>query len=369
MLRVFLLVTALIVYGSLYPWDFHAAQQAGTPLVILLHSWPDRLDRFLLMDIPINVMLYVPFGASGFLAFSRWRRARWALPVLLAAVLSASMEMLQLFDDHRVCSGLDLAMNVTGACLGALCSSLWLRTGRSVAFRAEATGPAMLLCCWLAAMLFPFMPDMSRTHLRVKWAMFTGEPFAWPGFLASAAEWAVAGRLLQVASGRKGWSPLYVLLFVLLPARFLIVHTEPHSASFAGAIAGGVLWLVLSHYRSRDRVLLALVIASIVVTGLAPFYWSAKAQPFLWMPFVAMFRGEWERAFGTLLHKLFVYGSAVWLAVRIGMRWWQSALFVAALLLMLELAQLHMPAHIAEITDPLLAVLMALILSRADQKR
>ena len=40
MYRILLLVIALIVYGSLYPWDFHPAQLAASPLWILLHSWP-----------------------------------------------------------------------------------------------------------------------------------------------------------------------------------------------------------------------------------------------------------------------------------------------------------------------------------------
>jgi hypothetical protein len=39
LLPVVLLVTAFIVYGSLYPWQFHAARIAGNPLEILLSSW------------------------------------------------------------------------------------------------------------------------------------------------------------------------------------------------------------------------------------------------------------------------------------------------------------------------------------------
>jgi hypothetical protein len=61
-------VVALIVYGSLYPWDFHSTQLAANPLWVLIHSWPTRIDRFLLRDIAVNVLIYMPVGVFGFLA-------------------------------------------------------------------------------------------------------------------------------------------------------------------------------------------------------------------------------------------------------------------------------------------------------------
>ena len=65
--RVLLIVIALIVYGSLYPWDFHSAQLAANPLWVLIHSWPTAIDRFLFRDIAVNLLLYMPVGVFGFL--------------------------------------------------------------------------------------------------------------------------------------------------------------------------------------------------------------------------------------------------------------------------------------------------------------
>src|SRR5580704_4621876 len=107
MRRVVLIVVALIVYGSLYPWEFHARQLGASPLWVLLHSWPDAINRYLLWDIAINVVLYAPLGVFGFLAMSERapRAMRIVMPVLMALALSASVEMIQLFDDSRQCSG------------------------------------------------------------------------------------------------------------------------------------------------------------------------------------------------------------------------------------------------------------------------
>jgi len=42
--RILLIVIALIVYGSLYPFDFHSTQLAGSPLWVLIHSWPTHVQ-------------------------------------------------------------------------------------------------------------------------------------------------------------------------------------------------------------------------------------------------------------------------------------------------------------------------------------
>jgi hypothetical protein len=68
MYRILLIVIALIVYGPLYPWDFHPTQLAASPVWVLIHSWPDQTDWFLFRDIPVNVVIYMPLGVFGLLA-------------------------------------------------------------------------------------------------------------------------------------------------------------------------------------------------------------------------------------------------------------------------------------------------------------
>src|SRR5579871_942555 len=104
--RILVIVVALIVYGSLYPWQFQARYYQESPLWILLHSWPTRFDRFLAWDVSINIALYLPLGIFAFLSLSkRFAPAlRVGLPLLLGLLLSSSIEMIQLFDDSRMCS-------------------------------------------------------------------------------------------------------------------------------------------------------------------------------------------------------------------------------------------------------------------------
>jgi len=70
MRRLLLLVVAIIVYGSLYPWQFTFAGRPE-PVSVLLHSWPHAWDRFVTRDVAINVLLYMPLGAVACLAWLR----------------------------------------------------------------------------------------------------------------------------------------------------------------------------------------------------------------------------------------------------------------------------------------------------------
>src|ERR1700676_4719121 len=89
--RLFLIVVALIVYGSLYPWDFHSAQLAASPLWILLHSWPTQFDRFTARDTAINFVIYTPVGVLGLLALrQRFRTAFAVIATLLLGLFLAS---------------------------------------------------------------------------------------------------------------------------------------------------------------------------------------------------------------------------------------------------------------------------------------
>ena len=116
MLRLLLIVVAFIVYGSLYPFQFDFGRTDASPLTILLHAWPARIDRFAWRDAGVNVLLYFPLGLTAVLVFMRRlpRAAAALATVALGTGLSASIEMLQIFDSSRTCSLLDVGCNFAG---------------------------------------------------------------------------------------------------------------------------------------------------------------------------------------------------------------------------------------------------------------
>jgi VanZ family protein len=98
----------------------------------------------------------------------------------------------------------------------------------------------------------------------------------------------------------------------------------------------------------------------------------SASSVFTWIPFGGFLGDDWQAGIQVFLEKAFYYGTAIWLLRAAGTRLWQAAALVAAVLAGIEAAQIHLPGRIAEVTDPILAVLLAAglaILSRETETR
>lgn len=151
----------LVVYASLYPfaeWRY----QGIMPWAFLASPLPRYWSGF---DVAINVLGYMPLGFLLALSALRSGRTRFATLVatLAATTLSLLMESLQSYLPARVPSQVDLALNLTGAWLGAVMAGLLETLGvidRWSRFRArwfvpDARGALVLLTLWPLALLFP----------------------------------------------------------------------------------------------------------------------------------------------------------------------------------------------------------------------
>ena len=364
MLRILLAITALLIYGSLYPWRFHEPLTPGGPLHALLNSWEVSFNRFIVRDMALNIAIYMPFGMAAYLwlhARAGW--IRFTVPVLLAALLSTSIELAQFYDEHRFTSLVDVATNIGGAFLGMMLAIPICRRGFGRAIRIEQPGATLLGCCWLGAMLFPLIPDLSRTHLADKIQGFAAAGFSPVFMFALLAMWLAAARLLLGHSA--GF--LFPVLGLVLPARFLISGLDAGWMYWASFVLAWVIWVLFFSRLNRDGLLAGFVTVSIVLTGLSPFHFSAVPQTFNWVPFQALFSTEWETGFAVFLNKAFLYGSATWLLQQSGLRLRTGAAAVAIGLVAIEGIQLFLPNHASEITDPLMVLLIAWVLHRLSR--
>jgi VanZ family protein len=366
--RILFIVVALILYGSLYPWQFQVRHYGASPLWILLHRWPSSMDRYLLWDVAINVALYLPLGMFAFLALSgkASRLVRIGVPLLLALVLSSSIEMLQLYDDSRMCSLSDVASNVAGAAIGIAAGALYrgtllrLLSAHPTADLLRPSGALLLLSCWLGYQVFPLFPAWGRTSLFRRIAALEHATSVSPvETLLVFAEWlAVACLLDSIVKSKAHWF-LTAALF-LLPARLLIASRTLAWPDIVGAAAAYAVWMwAPRHYVRRAA---PIVLASAVILGeLAPFHFTG-AHPFNWVPFRGFFRADWQNGFVLLFRKSFWYGCVLWLWRAAGYKLvWTTAIAAAALFLT-ERLEVYLPGRTPEITDAVLAILMGLLL-------
>jgi len=272
MRRILIGIVLLIVYGSLYPWQF-----VRVPMGAVL-AWPDPLDTG---DVILNILVYVPLGACAYWAFPALGRIRFVLPILLGLALSLSVESVQAFEPARSSELSDVLANTGGAASGVLLAA---------AIPMRPSPELYLLACWGAHLLF-----------------------------FGASSWPV-----EIA----GW---LIVLSAAMPGR---------SSRWRWTIA--VLCYLALLYR-----------------GLAPFHFVSTSSPFNWRPFEAFIFESRDDAIRILMAKLFWYGAAAWVLRRLNIGWTAAGAVAASVLMAIEIAQRYIPPHISEITDSLMALLIA----------
>ena len=371
-----MLVTVLILYGSFYPWHFQMTHLAANPLWILLHSWPRGVDRFLYRDAAINLTLYAPFGAFCFLSIGAARSLvfRSVATVLAATLLSSSIEITQLFAPQRVCSLFDVVCNVTGAAIGIQLAVTFSGSIYQAVNETEAvgvfrlSGVIALLYVWTGYLLFPFFPALRQSALRPKLMALLSSGIALRDFFESLGGWLAAAALLQSLAGQRRTGRTLAMALLLIPLRLLIVDRTISASEVGGALAGIGLWMLFRGLRKPWLASGIVAILALAAAGLVPFDFTGTAQAFTWVPFLPMLQAPWESAFLTLLHKSFLYGSAVWLIHQDRGGWMSSSLLVALSLAMIEVLQIFLPGRTPELTDPLLAILMGCGLALLDRR-
>ena len=153
---------ALIVYASLFPFDDWRSF-AANPFGFLVLPWPRWWTGF---DFAANLLGYVPLGALTFGALVRGgapMQRSVSIALLVAFLLSLSLEVTQNFLPRRVASNVDLSLNTLGAGLGIALALAVHRQGwvdrwqalRERWFIRHSAGGLALLVTWPLGLLIP----------------------------------------------------------------------------------------------------------------------------------------------------------------------------------------------------------------------
>ncbi len=266
---VFLLVVAFILYGSLYPFQFHARPTETGPFAYLLSTWRDWDHG---TDLLSNILLYIPFGVFGTCAFGRWA----APPILLAAAaLAAGVELAQFHDQGRVTSMGDVYADAIGGGVGAMFAIVVGAGARRtlillpLLIAAEFAGRVLIinatlkladsLGAGLAFAMWLLLRRMGRTKFAFLAVAFAGmiivarlQPFAF-----------------QAAPGTFGWVPF---------VSFLSGSVGVAIQAFCGKFFqyGGLIWLLHRAGMRIDTVTI-LTAALLFVTSWAETYLPGRS--------------------------------------------------------------------------------------------
>lgn len=359
--RWLLLLTAMgITYGSLYPFNF-----APTPvsleriLTILLSDWQDALR---LPNIFANIVLFVPYGLFGIFAFpSLTARKRWLTILSSAAILAFGIQIIQVWFSGRVPTAVDGVINMSGAIIGM--GLAWfppIRTilsGFNTRKRDVYAVPLLLLLSWLAYRWFPFVPSLDVFVLKQGLKPLLLDPEWRPlNFIHNLTAWLLFATLWRHCRFRD------TLLWVVIPGslcvQFFIADNAILLHNVLAAFIAPPLWFALYRTLKRPEApITLLLIATLLLMGLSPFE-TAPPSSFKWIPFAGFLTGNMMINTASLLEKLFLYGSLVWLILSMSRNKCAALLVPLMITGGIEVAQVWLAGRGAEITDPVLCLML-----------
>jgi VanZ family protein len=363
------IIVAVILYGSLYPFDFYQPEGGAGPLKHLIQSWAETPSRG---DFVANIFLYLPFGFFGSLAVAGSGRTlpRILLVALAGGTLSTTMELTQYYIAGRVSAADDVYANLIGTVLGAIAGNfaggdfLWLQFREIAANRV----PCLLLGLWLAYRLYPYVPtiDLHKYWDALKPVVFHPRPTGYDLFRYTAV-WLTVGSLIEAIGGRRlGWLLFPLFIGAVLVAKVVIIGKTLSAAEIDGAAIGLAVWLLLAisvSGRIRATATALLFSAYIVAERLEPFQFGAYGRAFGWIPFRSFLYGSVEVNITSFLEKAFLYGALIWLLEKSGLRSGMSIILVAIMLFAASWTETYLPGRSAEITDALMALLIGMIIA------
>ncbi len=264
--------------------------------------------------------------------------------------------MAQLYTPTRVASLWDVVLNVAGAAAGALMAPVLLRLGTGLDRPALADRFALLLlACWLAGRLHPYVPTLDLGEWRASLAPLLRDPLdAWRA-LRIAVLWWMAGRLAEAAFPRGAWL-VPPLVLATLAAAVPIAARALSWADVVGGLGGLLLWVLLRRFRLGDALLAPAMVAVVLAEGLAPYTFLSAPRDFSLVPFDSAIGGSFGAGMQAILYKALLFGGLLWALLRIGAGFAPSLGFVVLLTLSVSIAQRWLPDRSAEITDALIAL-------------
>jgi VanZ family protein len=373
-----LLWVLFIIYATTLPFDFSASGALIKARLQGLAEHPLRGGR-LLTDVVSNVLLFLPLG----FLLAIWRADRGAsfgatlvLAVLSGALLSGSVEFIQLFAPPRVSSVVDVVTNTFGSTVGAVTGWIWIdwfwpvlsvRIRQLLVVR-PLTGCALAVGAGLViAGLSPFGPSLKGNASMPK-----------PWLRASELlTWTLAGGLFATAARESGRSGNRVLIGAVVAAVGLCILIEALKVvilsrdadktlvvlALGGSALGASPWVRSAPGDARRWIMPALWIWSlaVVLTAWDPWRFAWPKPPFwkpeMVVPFWSYFDSRTVADLGDVIAQALAF---VPLGALLAARSWRQSFLGVALLglvfaTVLESGQVFLPGRTSDISDVLSA--------------
>ncbi|MDB5047930.1 MAG: hypothetical protein JWO30_1001 [Fibrobacteres bacterium] len=382
-----------MVYGTTFPFKFNLDWHG---FIAETHRINWRVlggveGNLIVSDIIQNILLFIPFGFLGYFSLIYKRSSANKIRIVLAgAVLSASVEFLQIFSPSRYPALSDIVFNTLGTAIGlalgvALKKSVLDFKSNPIARRfldAESAFPSLVFLilvvagCWEP---FDFSLDLGVVWGHVKPLITHPIRFTRPdddmiNFIRYLLTTLFVCRMARESGIRRpvlAGSTLMAILAVGLEASQVIIQSRSPEVqdalvALAGVCGGAVAFFFPPFHRRPGMWTAAGGLAIFIAAALNAFYpydFSSRYSGFNWM----LFLPQYERTTFASLSD-FVENAMVFFPVGFLLGYFYprirpslvAALAAGAMAFALEVVQGYVPGRYSDVTDVLGAMLGAL---------
>ncbi|MEQ1602884.1 MAG: VanZ family protein [Methylophilaceae bacterium] len=357
MRKLLLIIVLLISYGSLYPLDITTPSSAAWKA--FLYDWSMQTSRG---DLLGNIALFFPFGVVGVWSLSiRNAIFRDILVLMLAFVLAFSLQLAQVWLPSRSAALVDVVWNMVGTGLGIFIAHLFAgRVGENkLTVHSTRLAPLALLILWLLTELLPLVPslDLQKIKDALK-PLIYGNEFSFSYFLIHAAGLLAAGAALSTFVAKPGrW--LFGLLLFVLTGKLVVVNLAVDYSILSGLLVGFLVWILISKLLSKKLFGLTFWVMFVAWTIAALMPFSIRYDgSYNSIPFASMLEGSMQTNVQKVAQSLFIYTGLLWFVQKMVSR---PNLAMSILLFwtcLLELIQMLLLGRTADITEPILIILI-----------
>ena len=386
---LWVLFSIFVVYGTTFPFSFEHGEHAISALLNRI-SWSPRSS---IPDMLQNIILFTPFGFLGYFSLIyKSSRKRKVAVVLLGSLLSASVELLQIFSWQRWPALSDVIFNTAGTAVGL---SLGILLKKSVfGFKTNPTSrrfldapsafPAVVFLillvagCWVP---FDFSLEKGHDWERYRALAYLPWQFSLPDDdLFACIQFLLATLFVCRVLKEGGWfqpakigiMAMIALGIVLEATQIIVISRYPEIqdvlvATF-GTLLGGLVFL-FPGFRERPWMWSATsafgIFLSAAVRGLHPFRFRGSPSGFNWILFLPQHAMTTAATLGEFLANGMLYFPVGFLLTYFfpGSKrvFWVALVLAGFMALALETVQGWVVGGYSDITDVLGAALGSMV--------
>jgi peptidoglycan/LPS O-acetylase OafA/YrhL/VanZ family protein len=363
MRKVFAFVCFLVVYGSLYPFNFNFSLPSLSTALPLAHF--NFLEAGFTDGIS-NIILFIPIGfllTQGWNFSTKRRLLFWC--IFTSFSFGYFVQVLQLWAVGRVPWGGDAVLNTIGAIVGSAIAlrfkPVHLMDPEKVNLQSKVF--AILGTGLLVIKLAPYAPSMDFGILKENVKNLIYSPSIDVYWLFEhTVTWVLVFFFLACAN------PLFSrvrylisLAICVLALKFFIIANDINLSQLLGAALALFIFIALKT-RINKVALAGVLLVAVVLNGYYPFELRTQIASFEWIPFTGALNGNILLNILATSKKLLLYSSAILLLHTSIIRLKTSTTIVAVVVLVSEIGQVFVTNSVPESTDFILVLISGYLL-------